>query len=109
MAAQGDPARRLSSVTPTVQPVVFVILDNREYRILKHNMDVYRQRFGVQAERPYAQMDLSKPDLSFVEIARGMGVAGASVTRPGDLGAALAEALGSGGPYLLDVVIEGKR
>ena len=43
--------------------VVFVILDNREYRILKHNMDVYRQRFGVQVGRPYVHMDLAKPDL----------------------------------------------
>ena len=31
--------------------VVFVILNNREYRILKHNMDTYRQRFGASAER----------------------------------------------------------
>ena len=89
--------------------VVFVILDNREYRILKHNMDVYRQRFGVRAERPYAHMDLGKPELSFVDIARGMGVAAARVTRPDELAPALAAALASGGPYLLDVSVEGKR
>ncbi len=62
--------------------VVFVILDNREYRILKHNMDVYRQRFGVRTDRPYVHMDLTGPELSFVDIARGMGVAGTRVTRP---------------------------
>ncbi len=89
--------------------VVFVILDNREYRILKHNMDAYRQRFGVRSERPYAHMDLSKPDLSFVDIAHGMGVPGSRVTKPGDLGPALTAALESGGPYLLDVVVEGRR
>ena len=89
--------------------VIFVILDNREYRILKHNMDVYRQRFGIQADRPYAHMDLTKPEISFVDIARGMGVPGARVTRPGDLAAAISGALSAGGPYLLDVVIEGKR
>ncbi len=90
--------------------VVFVILDNREYRILKHNMDVYRQRFGVKAEdRPYANMDLTGPAISFPDIAQGMGVAAARVTRPGDLGPALSAALTSGKPYLLDVVVEGKR
>ena len=89
--------------------VTFVILDNREYRILKHNMDTYRQRFDTRAERGYTQMDLSKPDLSFVEIAQGMGVSAARVTRPGDIGPALAAALGSGRPYLLDVLVEGKR
>jgi len=89
--------------------VIFVILDNREYRILKHNMDVYRQRFGVRTERPYAHMDLGKPELSFMEIARGMGVPGARVTRPDDVAPALSAALASGGPYLLDVSVEGKR
>jgi thiamine pyrophosphate-dependent acetolactate synthase large subunit-like protein len=54
-------------------------------------------------------MDLSKPDLSFVEIAHGMGVPGARVTRPGDFAPALAAALHSGGPYLLDVAVESKR
>jgi benzoylformate decarboxylase len=86
-----------------------VILDNREYRILKHNMDAYRQRFGEKLERPYVHMDLTKPDISFVEIAQGLGVAAALVTRPGDLGPALAAALSSGKPYLLDVVVEGRR
>ncbi len=89
--------------------VVFVILDNREYRILKHNMDAYRHRFAVRSERPYIHMDLAKPELSFVEIAHGLGVPASRVTQPGDLGPALAKALGSGGPYLLDVVVEGRR
>jgi benzoylformate decarboxylase len=90
--------------------VVFIILNNREYRILKHNMDAYRQRFGVKGEgRPYAYMDLTQPNISFLDIAQGLGVAAARVTKPGDLGAALARALGSGKPYLLDVVVEGRR
>jgi benzoylformate decarboxylase len=89
--------------------VVFVILDNREYRILKHNMDAYRQRFAVPSERPYAHMDLAGPELSFVEIAHGLGVPASRVTEPGDVAPALAKALASGGPYLLDVVVEGRR
>ncbi|HEV8441706.1 MAG TPA: thiamine pyrophosphate-binding protein, partial [Methylomirabilota bacterium] len=64
--------------------VVFVILDNREYRILKHNMDAYRQRFGVRTERPYAHMDLTKPEISFVDVAHGLGVGAARVTKPVD-------------------------
>jgi thiamine pyrophosphate-dependent acetolactate synthase large subunit-like protein len=72
-------------------------------------MDAYRQRFGVPSERPYAHMDLHRPDLSFVDIAHGMGVPGARVTKPNDLGPALAAALAAGGPYLVDVVVEGRR
>jgi benzoylformate decarboxylase len=86
-----------------------VILDNREYRILKHNMDAYRQRFGVRSERPYVHMDLAKPELSFVDIAHGLGVPASRVTKPGDLAPALAAALAAGGPCLLDVVVEGRR
>jgi benzoylformate decarboxylase len=88
--------------------VVFVILNNREYRILKHNMDTYRQRFGAKPERGYPNMDLVAPDLGFVDLARGMGVDGARVTAPGELRAALDKAIGAGHPFLLDVAIEGR-
>lgn len=88
--------------------IVFVILNNGEYRILKHNMDRYRQLFGVNPARPYPDMDLRKPELSFVDLARGMGVEGARVAEPADLKPALARALASPKPYLLDVSIEGK-
>jgi benzoylformate decarboxylase len=88
--------------------VVFVIMNNREYRILKHNMDTYRQRFGAKPERGYPHMDLYPPDLGFVEIARGLGVEGARITRPDELRGALDKALGAGRPYLLDVSIEGR-
>ena len=63
--------------------ILFVILANREYRILKHNLDIYRQRFGVASNRPYREMDLIDPPLGFVEMAAGMGVAGTRVTGAG--------------------------
>ena len=88
--------------------VVFVILNNREYRILKHNMDTYRQRFGAKPDRAYPNMDLVAPDLGFVDLARGMGVEGMRVSKPGELRPALDKALGAGRPFLLDVAIEGR-
>jgi benzoylformate decarboxylase len=88
--------------------VVFVILNNREYRILKHNMDTYRQRFGAKPDRGYPNMDLVAPDLGFVDLARGLGVEGARVTTPGALRPALDKALETRRPFLLDVVIEGR-
>jgi benzoylformate decarboxylase len=88
--------------------VVFVILNNREYRILKHNMDTYRQRFGVKPDRAYPNMDLVAPDLGFVDLARGMGVEAMRVATPGELRPALEKALGAGRPFLLDVAIEGR-
>ncbi|MFI4999056.1 MAG: thiamine pyrophosphate-binding protein, partial [Reyranellales bacterium] len=40
-------------------PIVFVILANREYRVLKHNIDAYRARFEVKSNKPYMHMDLT--------------------------------------------------
>jgi len=88
--------------------IAFVILNNREYRILKHNMDTYRQRFGAKPDRGYPNMDLVSPDLGFVDIARGLGVEGMRVGRPAELRPALGRALGAGRPFLLDVAIEGR-
>ena len=89
-------------------PIVFVILANAEYRILKHNLDIYRRRFDVATNHPYVQMDLVDPPLGFVEMAAGMGVAGTRVTEPDELAAAVRDALASGAPHLIEVAVEGK-
>ena len=89
-------------------PILFLILANREYRILKHNLDIYRRRFGVASNRPYREMDLTDPPLGFVEIAAGMGVAGTRVTEPDELEAAARAVFTSDAPYLIEVAVEGK-
>jgi benzoylformate decarboxylase len=90
-------------------PIVFVILANREYRVLKHNLDIYRQRFGALSNRGYPKMDLVTPDLDFVEMARGMGVAGERIDNPDELGPAVERAFASNRPQLIEAVIEGKK
>lgn len=90
-------------------PVVFVILANREYRVLKHNIDVYRQRFGITSQEPYAHMDLARPTLGFVQLAAGMGVAGTLVEKAEAVRPAIEAAFTSGKPHLVEVVIEAKR
>ena len=45
--------------------IAFVILDNREYRILKHNVDVSRQNFEAGTQHPYQQMDLLRARARF--------------------------------------------
>jgi benzoylformate decarboxylase len=89
-------------------PMVWVILHNRAYRILKFNLDNYQRRFGLPGDRPYPHMDLTEPEVDFVAIARGFGVAGEQVTSPADIRPALDRAFASGKPYLVDVVIDGR-
>lgn len=88
-------------------PVIYVILSNRSYRILKLNMNRYRRGLDITPGRPYPHMDLTQPTLDFVEIAHGMGVAGQRVTQPEALQPAIAAALAAQAPYVLEVVTEG--
>ena len=90
-------------------PIVFIILANREYRVLKHNIDAYRARFDVKSNKPYMHMDLGGPTMGFVDMAKGMGVAGTYVSKADDIKSAVAAAFKSGKPHLIEVEIEGKR
>jgi benzoylformate decarboxylase len=90
-------------------PIVFVILANHEYRVLKHNIDAYRARFDVKSNKPYAHMDLAGPAMGFVDMAKGMGVAGTHITKADDIKQAVAAAFKTGKPHLLEIEIEGKR
>ena len=89
-------------------PVVYVICNNRSYRILKLNMNRYQTEI-LGKENPsskYIGMDFPIP-LDMAAIANAMGVYGRTVENPADLAAALKDALALGKPALLDVVIDG--
>ena len=89
--------------------IVFVILANREYRILKHNVDVWRQNFEAGTQHPYQQMDLVGPALDFVRLAEGMGVEAVRVDKRRRHRAGAAKAVAANRPYLVEIGIEGKR
>lgn len=89
--------------------IVFVVLANRQYRILKHNVDVWRQNFQPGTQHPYQQMDLTGPNLDFVHIAAGMGVEAVRVEKADAIAPALAAAVAANRPYLVEIAIEGKR
>jgi benzoylformate decarboxylase len=89
--------------------IVFVILANRQYRILKHNVDVWRHNFEVETQHPYQHMDLARPQLDFVHLAAGMGIEGISIEKADGIAPALASAVATNRPYLVEIAIEGKR
>jgi len=89
-------------------PVIYIILSNRTYRILKFNMNRYRHTLDIPAGRPFTHLDLTNPALDFVEIAHGMGVAGKRITRPEEIQPAVTEALEMEAPYVVEVVTEGR-
>ena len=90
-------------------PIIFVILSNKEYRVLKHNLDIFRDRFDADSNRPYPHLDITGPDLGFVDMARGMGVGADRIEHPADIADAVTRALMAGRPYVLDIQVSGKR
>jgi len=88
--------------------IVFVVLANREYRVLKHNLDTYRLRFDATSNRDYPFMNLS-PHLDFTTMARGLGVSSERIEDPDLLKAAITAAIATGGPHLIEVVVSGKQ
>lgn len=87
-------------------PVVYIILNNQSYRILKYNMNRYRRTIGAPPGRPYPSMDLTQPALDFIEIAHGMGIAGRRIADPDDIQPAVQEALSADAPFILEVITD---
>jgi benzoylformate decarboxylase len=84
--------------------VVYVIFNNTSYRILKQRTKALKG-FSAEDDR-YVAMDLDKPLIDFVGLARSLGVPGTRVEKAADIGPAVSRALASGGPHLVDVRID---
>jgi len=83
--------------------VVTVIFANRRYRIL----DIEMRRtgangFGAQSE---AMVDIGRPELDFVQVARGMGVAAVRVETAGEFVREFGAAMRERGPRVIEAVI----
>ncbi len=87
--------------------ILFIILSNREYRVLKHNIDQYRRRFDAPSNKAYPHMDLSRPIIGFESLAAGMGVRSAQVADADQIGSAIKALQQESGPALLDLIVEG--
>lgn len=88
-------------------PVVYLICNNRSYRVLKVNMDIYKtQVLGEPRPDEYIGMDFPLP-LNIAGIANAIGVYGRTIEDPDDLAPAIQQAVESGRPAVLDVLIDG--
>ncbi len=89
-------------------PVVYVICNNESYRVLKVNMDVYKQLVVGQdpPKSRYIAMDFPQR-LDLAGMANAMGVRGVRIEDPERIGPEIGRALDSGRPAVLDVVIDG--
>ena len=84
-------------------PVVFVVINNRGYGILK---DALRTMYEHHTQgRPFVGMDIIDPPIDFVALSRSMGVASTKVERANEVGDAVRTALVTGKPHLIEIVL----
>jgi benzoylformate decarboxylase len=84
--------------------MVFVIINNYSYRILKQRTNAMKG-LAAQADN-YVAMDLDQPRVDFVAVARGLGLRAHKATRLSDLGDLLEAALAVDGPTLIDMEVD---
>ena len=95
--ALGYAVGELATVTELGLPITVVVLNNRSLGWIRW----YRRiNFG----RGWEDDDFA--DVAYADVARGFGMHGVRVTDPAEFGGALASALGSDRPALVDVVTE---
>ncbi len=82
--------------------VTTIILANRSYEILKGELRNVGAQPGPDA---LSMLNLDRPDLDFVSLARGMGVPGRRVEDIETLRRALRDAVAEPGPYLIEAMI----
>ena len=82
-------------------PITYVVINNGGYRILQERL-LARGR-----SRNLVGMELREPTIDWVAVAQGFGVAASRVSDPAALHDALRQAIASGRPALVDVIMEG--
>jgi benzoylformate decarboxylase len=85
-------------------PVTFVVMNNREYNILKNFM---RSRTGYVAARTnrFIAMDIADPAIDFQNLARSMGVPARRIEKAGDIAGAIEAGIASGKPNLIEIIV----
>ncbi len=81
-------------------PITYVIINNRSYRIIKERLVASRK-----SDR-FVAMDLRDPAIDFVGLAQGLGLSAVRLTEPAQLAAVLKNAMASGKPNLVEVIVE---
>lgn len=84
--------------------MVFIIINNYSYRILKQRTNAMKG-LAAQADN-YVAMDLDKPRVDFVSVARGLGLTAHKAATLSDLGDLLQQALALDGPTLIDLEVD---
>ena len=85
-------------------PVTFIIINNREYNILKKFMRSQKDYASAQTEK-FIGMDITDPPIDFLALAKSMGIQSQKVTYASDIRLTVKNAIDSNAPNLIEIVV----
>ena len=85
-------------------PVTFVVMNNREYNVLKNFMRAQPHFLSARSNR-FIAMDLVDPPVDFLALAASMGVPARRVGSAADIAGAVEAGIASGVPNLIELPI----
>jgi benzoylformate decarboxylase len=85
-------------------PVTFIVMNNREYNILKNFL---RGQTGYLSNRSnhFIAMDITDPPIDFLALATSMGIPSCRITHPADIAPAIEAGIASRRANLIEIVI----
>ena len=85
-------------------PVTFVVMNNREYNILKNFSKSQPHYLSPRANR-FIAMEITDPPIDFLALAAAMGVPARRVERAADIAGAVEDGIASNRPNLIEIPI----
>jgi benzoylformate decarboxylase len=85
-------------------PVTFVVMNNREYNVLKNFMKSQTDYLSARSNR-FIAMDIDNPAIDYVALAKGFGLPARRVTRARDIAPAIEAGIASGQANVVEVMI----
>jgi benzoylformate decarboxylase len=85
-------------------PVTFVVMNNREYNILKTFMRSRKDYLAARTNQ-FIAMDLDQPRIDYLALATALGVPARQITRAADIAPAVEAGIASVKPNLIEIII----
>ena len=85
-------------------PVTFVVMNNREYNVLKNFMKAQPGYLSPKRNH-FIAMDIEHPRIDYLHLAAGLGVPARRVTQASDIAAAIRAGIDSGEANLIEIPI----
>jgi benzoylformate decarboxylase len=85
-------------------PVTFVVMNNREYNVLKAFMKAQTGYASARRNR-FVAMEVDRPAIDFLALAQSMGVPARTIDRASDIAPAIEAGIASGQVNLIEIMI----